>query len=163
MTPPGSARRPGRGPEAPWGPPEGVPGPPWGPKMCYLAPGPRVSPRSQIIGPVACHALSPVPGDKHILATSVRLWNSQSTSVRPIGRGTPLGYPQMCLRLRRHRLPAQMFLLGPPKADIPTKTTNGKTSSPFFLGFRPLLVPRCPYRPLISYKIGQMPTVTRGG
>ena len=23
--------------------------------------------------------------------------------------------------------------------------------------------PRCPYRPLISYKIGQMPTVTRGG
>ena len=61
--------------------------------MCYMPPGAWVSPRSQIIGPVACHALSPVPGDKHILATSVRLWNSQSTSVRPIGRGTPLGVP----------------------------------------------------------------------
>ena len=39
------------------------------------------------------------------------------------------------------------------------KTTNGKTSSPFFLD----PPPTCPYRPLISYKIGQMPTVTRGG
>ena len=30
---------------------------------------------------------------------------------------------------------------------------------PFFLD----PPPTCPYRPLISYKIGQMPTVTRGG
>ena len=30
---------------------------------------------------------------------------------------------------------------------------------PFFL----VPLPTCPYRPLISYKIGQMPTVTRGG
>ena len=30
---------------------------------------------------------------------------------------------------------------------------------PFFL----VPPPTCPYRPLISYKIGQMPTVTRGG
>ena len=42
-----------------------------------------------------------------------------------------------------------------------------------FLGGTPILGPQgpkkggppqiCPYRPLISYKIGQMPTVTRGG
>ena len=93
MTPPGSARRPGRGPEAPWGPPEGVPGPPWGPKNVLFGPWAKVSPRSQIIGPVACHALSPVPGDKHIFSDILRLWNSQSTSYRPIGRGTPLGVP----------------------------------------------------------------------
>ena len=42
-----------------------------------------------------------------------------------------------------------------------------------FFGGTPILGPQgpkkggppqiCPYRPLISYKIGQMPTVTRGG
>ena len=43
-----------------------------------------------------------------------------------------------------------------------TKDTTNYTERhlrPFFLD----PPPTCPYRPLISYKIGQMPTVTRGG
>ena len=38
-------------------------------------------------------------------------------------------------------------------------TTMERHLRPFFLD----PPPTCPYRPLISYKIGQMPTVTRGG
>ena len=51
------------------------------------------------------------------------------------------------------------FCLREARQLLKTKTDNGKTSSPFFLD----PPPTCPYRPLISYKIGQMPTVTRGG
>ena len=56
--------------------------------------------------------------------------------------------------------PAQMFLVGANKASDATKNEHTERHlRPFFLD----PPPTCPYRPLISYKIGQMPTVTRGG
>ena len=56
--------------------------------------------------------------------------------------------------------PAQMFGFGDHNSEITnTELTLERHLRPFFLD----PPPTCPYRPLISYKIGQMPTVTRGG
>ena len=139
MTPPGSARRPGRGPEGPWDPQNGGPDPHFGGPRCTNAPWGMVITRVTDYRGGACLAriLSTLEDNVHLAHLWPGTGRAHLWAYTPVSYGVKPLDTQMCLRLRRHRLPAQTLLLEADTMRNSNSRNDGKASSPFFSGFRP--------------------------